>query len=243
MAADRHEAETETPPADASSARRIVRRAMKGSLATLEAKSGAPYASLVAVATLPDIRPVMAISSLSHHHANIVADPRVSLLFDGTPGTGDALEGGRVTVSGRAVPAGGDTAGSRYMARHPGAFYTGFGDFGFFEIEIERVHYVAGFGSVRWFRARDFMVHTGLVDAEPGIVAHMNADHADAVAAYATGLLGAAAADWRMAGIDVEGADLIADGVALRLDFPEPAADAECARKMLVDLAKTARKA
>jgi hypothetical protein len=232
---------SETAPPDARTARRIVRAAMKASLATLEAPSGAPYASLVAVATTPACRPIIAISALSHHHANIAADARVSLLFDGTPASGDPLESGRVTVSGRAVASSDDDVRSRYMARHPGAFYTGFGDFGFFEVEVEKVHFVAGFGRVRWFKGRDFIASADLAAAEADILAHMNADHGDAVAACATGLLGAPAGAWRLAGIDPEGADLILDGVALRLDFPEPATTPADVRAVLVGLAKEAR--
>ena len=44
----------------------------------------------------------------------------------------------------------------------------------------------------------------GLVEAEPGIVEHMNEDHADAVELYATALADASPGAWRMVGIDPE---------------------------------------
>lgn len=242
MSADPVKSAPETAAPEAATARHIARAAVKATLATLESPSGAPYASLVAVATTPDGRPVLAMSSLAHHRANIDKDPRVSLLFDGTPSRGDPLVGGRVTVSGRAVAAEGEIAHHRFRARHPDAFYTDFGDFGFFVVEIEKVHFVAGFGRVRWFRPDGFLVDDSLAAAEADILSHMNADHGDAVRAYATGLLGAAAADWRMTGIDVEGADLVADGVALRLDFPAPVASPGEVRTTLVELAAKARR-
>ena len=65
-----------------------------------------------------------------------------------------------------------------------------------------------------------------LAAAEPDIVTHMNADHADAVRLYASNLLGRAGEGWRMTGIDPEGLDLRrqseTDGETARLDFPEP---------------------
>ena len=67
---------------------------------------------------------------------------------------------------------------------------------------------------------------SALAAAEPEIVAHMNADHADAVQLYARRLLGRAGEGWRMTGIDPEGLDLRrqseTDGETARLDFAEP---------------------
>ena len=67
-----------------------------------------------------------------------------------------------------------------------------------------------GFGRIDWIDGRDllFAADAGaLAAAEPEIVAHMNEDHADAVAALcASGCSGRAGADWRMTGIDPEGA-------------------------------------
>ncbi|VAW13465.1 hypothetical protein MNBD_ALPHA09-2140 [hydrothermal vent metagenome] len=225
----------ETKPVSAGAARHIVRGAGTASLATLEASSGAPYASLVSVATLPSGAPIMTMSSLSHHHANIAADARVSLLFDGTPGQGNPLEGGRVSVSGRAVQVEDEEAARRFMARHREAFYTGFGDFGFFVIDIDRVHFVAGLGRARWFKAAGFEVGSELAETEADILAHVNSAHADDIAAYATGALKGPPGCWRISGIDVEGADLECNGVTLRLDFPHPATTPEEARAMLAE--------
>ena len=57
-----------------------------------------------------------------------------------------------------------------------------------------------------------------LVAAEEEIIIHMNEDHADAVALYATKLLGGASAQWRLVGVDPEGSDLMA--AARRFAFP-----------------------
>ena len=53
---------------------------------------------------------------------------------------------------------------------------------------IERGHLVAGFGRIAWIDGGDFRFAAdaaALAAAEAEIVAHMNADHADAVALYA----------------------------------------------------------
>src|SRR6185437_2650559 len=81
-------------------ARRLVRGADRGTLAT--ALEGWPYASLVLVATAPDGAPLLLLSTLARHTANIAAEPRVSLLVDGTAGLADPLTGPRASLLGRA---------------------------------------------------------------------------------------------------------------------------------------------
>jgi hypothetical protein len=70
----------------------------------------------------------------------------------------------------------------------------------------------------------------------------MNEHHVDAVADHVGGLLGRAGADWRMTGIDPEGADLQRDGETARLDFAAPVVTPAAARAALVELAQNARK-
>ena len=80
-----------------------------------------------------------------------------------------------------------------------------------------------------------------LAAAEADIVAHMNADHTDAVGLYANVLQDRPGAGWRMTGIDPEGVDLRRAGESARLAFETPVSDAESARRELVELAKNAR--
>ena len=77
-------------------ARRLLSEARSGALATLQ-RSGAPYASLVTVATLPDAAPVLLLSQLARHTSNILEDPRVSLMLTERR-VGDPLEGARISI-------------------------------------------------------------------------------------------------------------------------------------------------
>jgi len=81
-----------------------------------------------------------------------------------------------------------------------------------------------------------------LQSAEADIVAHMNDDHADAVQAYAIGLLGKSGKGWRITGCDSEGIDMRLDGKTARLLFAKPVLDAEGARAELARLVKLARR-
>jgi putative heme iron utilization protein len=119
---------------------------------------GAPYVSLVMVAFDAGGAPLLLLSNLAQHSRNLAADPRVSLLFDGTKGFEDPLTGPRLTVLGRAAPCTDADAVERYVAAHPSArAYLGFGDFGLYRVEIDRGHLVAGFGQIRWIEGGDLV--------------------------------------------------------------------------------------
>jgi putative heme iron utilization protein len=228
--------------------RALLRGLDRAALATaLPADGGAwPYASLVLVAVDHDLSPILLISDLAEHTKAIQADARVSLLFDGTAGLDQPLTGPRVTVVGRAERTTDERLKARFLTRHPdSSMYAGFKDFHFYRVAVERAHLVGGFGKIRWIDAAGLMapVATGLAEAEPGIVEHMNEDHSDAVQLYATKLLGRAGADWRMTGIDPEGIDLRKGGEVARLDFDQPLAAGNEARKVLVALVGKARAA
>jgi hypothetical protein len=115
---------------------------------------GAPYVSLVLVAFDADGSPLLLLSRLAQHTKNLLADPRVSLLFDGTTGLEEPLTGPRLTVLGKVAPCSDPEALALYLARHPSAeTYAGFSDFGLYKVTISRGHSVAGFGQIRWIEA------------------------------------------------------------------------------------------
>ncbi|MGD9615520.1 MAG: HugZ family protein [Alphaproteobacteria bacterium] len=235
-------------PNPATKARRLIRERRHAALAT--SLGGWPYASLVAVACDIDASPLLLLSDLATHTGNLLAEPRVSLLFEATAGPPDPLAEPRLTLLGCAERVADPRLASRFAARHPeSAVYAGFADFHLYRVAVARGHLVAGFGRIAWIDG-ETLRFTGaaaaLAAAAPEIVAHMNADHADAVQLYATRLLGRAGAGWRMTGIDPEGLDLRRDSESgvetARLDFPEPALSPAAARRVLVSLAERARR-
>jgi putative heme iron utilization protein len=229
-------------------ARALLRRSRQGALATLVPGSGDPYCSLVNVASHSNGSPILLISRLALHTRNILADPRVSLMLD-ERGEGDPLEGARIMLAGRAEQAGdADEAilRRRYLNAHPAAeAFVNFEDFSFFRIEPAGAHLVAGFGRIVDLEPRQFLTDVSdadaLLEAEQGAIAHMNADHREAMNLYATKLLGAEEADWRCTGCDPDGMDMQAGTQTLRLEFPERVASGTALRKMLVKLAAKAR--
>jgi heme oxygenase (biliverdin-IX-beta and delta-forming) len=233
-----------------STAKKLLRAVRAGALATIDRNTGHPFASLVNVATDSDGSPLILISRLSSHTANLEADDRASVLL-ATAGKGDPLAYPRLTVLGRftkIVRAAADEARlrRRFLARHPKAeLYAGFADFAFWRLTVQSAHLNAGFARAADLTAADITTDISgageVLEAEMSAVRHMNNDHADAVALYATKLLGAAAGPWQVTGLDPDGLDLTCGDAVARLEFPQRLTSAGQLREVLADLAKRAR--
>ena len=233
-----------------SLARELLRSTRAGSLATIDRNTGHPFASLVNVATDSDGAPVILISRLATHTANLEADARASVLLAAT-GKGDPLAHPRLTLLGSFVRVSRDDPSEprlrrRFLARHPKSeLYAGFADFAFWRLDAVSAHLNGGFARAADLTAADVMTDVSgadeLIDTEAGAVTHMNADHAEAVRLYATNLLGAEDGPWRLTGLDPDGLDLAWADRTLRLAFAERVTTAQQLRKVVVDLAAKAR--
>lgn len=201
---------TPLPSDNRAALRRVARACRKASLATLM-EGGAPYASLVTVAFDHDLSPILLLSGLSDHTRNLMADPRASLLLDGTDGHPNPQTGPRVTLTGRAEKVEDESLRARFLARHPGAaLYAGFGDFAIWRLAAERAHFVGGFGRAVWFDT-PFGLNpatlAALREAEPALLAEANRELTEPLARLGGG--------WRVTAVDADGADL-ADGTESR---------------------------
>ncbi len=240
-----------TPDFDATAvAKALLRTTRAGALATIDRYTGHPFGSLVNVATDIDGSPLILISRLSTHTANLENDRRASLLL-ASVGRGDPLAHPRLTVLGNFAPIKREDPSEarlrrRFLARHPKSeLYAGFADFSFWRLAVASAHLNAGFARATDLKAADLIADIGgaenLIEAEAGAVTHMNEDHADAVRLYATRLLGAEDGPWRLTGLDPEGVDLAQGDATLRLPFTQRVTTAAALRKVLVDLAMQAQ--
>jgi heme iron utilization protein len=231
-------------------AKGLLRATRAGALATIDRNTDHPFASLVNVATDVDGAPLILVSRLSTHTANLEVDGRASLLL-ASSGKGDPLAHPRLTLLGGFTQIAREGGGvqrvrRRFLARHPKSeLYAGFADFSFWRLDVASAHLNGGFARAADLKAGDVMTDISgaenLIDAEESAVTHMNGDHAEAVRLYATRLLGAEDGPWRLTGLDPDGLDLARGDLTLRLPFAERVTDAEQLRKVVVDLAKQAR--
>lgn len=237
----------ELPPAPDASVdivRRLIRGADRGVLSTrLAGGDGWPYGSLVMIGVDHDLSPILLLSDLAEHTKNIAADPRASLLIDGTLGHDDPLSAPRVALMGRIARIDDRASTTRYIAHHPAsALYVEFADFHFFRLTIERAHLVAGFGRIRWLEADQIQPPwpVELVRDERKLVEGLNQD---------TGLVrrlaikGGAETDigWKLAELDRDGLDLAQRGQRLRLWFERPASTTDEVLAAIDQLLRAAR--
>jgi putative heme iron utilization protein len=239
--------ETARPPEDfnpVAVAKYLLRATRAGALATIDRNTGHPFSSLVNIATDADGAPLILVSRLSTHTANIEVDPRASVLLAST-GKGDPLAYPRLTVLGtfakieRNTPDGARVQ-RRFLSRHPKSnLYAGFGDFSFWRLNVVAAHLNGGFARAADLKANDVITSLDgaaeIVEIEEGAVAHMNADHPDAVRLYATKLLGEADGAWQVTGVDPDGLDLALGDRPARMSFAERVTNGLMLRKILAE--------
>jgi len=237
-------------PTHAERARTLVARIPTGTLCTLALEpEGYPYGSFVTVA-FDDGNPVFLISALAEHTKNLEHDPRASLLV-AEGGAADPLANGRVTILGRCTRVDGDGGSARaaFLTVHPNSsYYADFRDFGFWKLHVDHVRYIGGYGRMSWISKDDWQSAEPdpLAPSAAGVIAHMNADHADALVLYckafsrATEITSAS-----MTGVDRYGFEMSAmtpkGPRPVRLAFPTPVSTPEQARAALISMLKDAR--
>jgi heme iron utilization protein len=227
--------------------RHLLRATRAGALGTLDRETGFPITTLVSVATDLDGVPVVLVSGLSHHTKNLLADPRCSVLLS-EGGRGDPLAHPRLTLTARAEQVRDDTIRRRFLARHPKAkLYVDFPDFVFYRLIPLRMQLNGGFA--RAFDGDAGLILSGIenragfAELEESAVAHLNDDHAEALALYARTLCNMGDGHWRATGLDPDGLDLALGERTARIRFSPPLGDAKSLRLGLKQLADMARQA
>ena len=190
-------------------------------------------------------------SQLAEHTKNLEQDPRASLLgVEG--GSADPLANGRVTVLGacRRVERDGGSARAAFLAAHPNsAYYADFRDFAYWKLHVESARYIGGYGRMSWISKTEWQTAEPdpLAPSAADIVAHMNADHADAMVLYCKAFSKATeTTSASMIGIDRYGFEMSAmtnqGPRPVRLAFAKPISTPEEARAALTAMLKDARR-
>jgi len=238
-------------PSAAEQARTIAAANNAATLATLTS-DGDPWASLVAYGLLNGA-PVLCVSNLAEHGRNLAAKPRASLSIVTASSDADPLATGRITLAGRVTPPAADEHAARtaYLYAVPASrFYLEFSDFTLWVLQVERVRWVGGYGRMDSASGEQYLAAEPdpVTPAAAGAIAHLNADHADALTAMAKAFGGYPdTANAVCTDIDRYGLDLRVHtprGVAYtRVGFPEPLSSATQLRSVTAELARAAAQA
>lgn len=244
---------TAPEPTYAERARTLVQREAIGTLSSNSVKHpGWPFGSVMPYALTADGAPLFLISGMAIHTQNVLDDPRASLLVMQSGNASDPLGLARATLLGTVtriddVP---DELRRAYLERHPNArHWIDYSDFGFFRLDVTQLYFVGGFGVMGWVPADDYASAEAdpLTDAAPGILEHMNRDHAPALREITRHFGNLDAEETTMVSCDRLGFVVrarTADGMkGLRIAFTEEVRSAEDARRVLVAMVRAARDA
>jgi putative heme iron utilization protein len=238
-------------PTHAERARTLAARIPTGTLCTLAIEpAGYPYGSFVTVG-FENGNPIFLISQLAEHTRNLERDSRASLLVAESVAA-DPLANGRVTMLGPCTRVEGDGGSARaaFFAAHPNArYYADFRDFGFWKLHVDAVRYIGGYGRMSWVSKDEWQTAEPdpLASSAAGVIAHMNADHADAMVLYCKAFSKATdVAAATMTGIDRYGFEMSAKTAEgprpVRLAFAAPVSTPDEARVALIAMLKDARR-
>lgn len=253
--ADTTEAEEPNPAPETSLAERARTMLSLNQVGVLSTHSnkrkGFPFGSTMPYALDDAGRPLFLISTMAMHTKNLKADPHTSLFVSVPDIQGDPLGAGRMTLIGIAEPVPQDElnlARAAYLARHENArYYVDFADFSFWRLNPVDLYFVGGFGVMGWVDSSDFgqAVPDPLAEAAPGILDHMNNDHASALIEIARHEKGLAATEAKMTAVDRLGFHVrlkTPERVrSVRIGFPDEVRSAEECRQAFVEMVKRAR--
>ena len=239
-------------PSFAERAKTLVSLEQLGTLSTVSNRHlGWPFGSVMPYSLDQHHQPIFLISSMAVYTKNLEADPRASLLVALSAGTGDPLAVARVTLMGEVclVPrAERPAVRTTYLATHENAaVWVDFDDFAFYRLTVTDVYYVGGFGAMDWVAAHHYAEAEPdpLAHAAPGILTHMNQDHADALQLYCRAYAGLEADEATMLSVDRLGFRVrVRTGErvrGVRLAFPREIRTAQEARTVLVEMVREAR--
>jgi putative heme iron utilization protein len=146
----------------ASQARALLQQQQQGVLSTISVhQAGYPYGSLTPYALSRRGAPLILISTLAAHTQNLAADDRASLFIAAVDESLDPQAGTRISLLGRfARVAAAEVADARtrFANRLPRASANSqTPDFQLWEMEVEAVRLVAGFGQIGWLEGAEIL--------------------------------------------------------------------------------------
>jgi putative heme iron utilization protein len=236
-------------PSLAERARTLASIGLIGSLSTHSQKfPGFPFGSLMPYAADALGGPIFFISSMAMHTHNLRQDARASLLIVQPDVSEDPLGAARLTLLGDVSEAPAAEVRELYLARHENAkFWQDYSDFAYYRLRVSAAYFIGGFGVMGWVSAQDYRSAPPdpLAKAAPGIIRHMNNDHADALRLIARKFCGEEPEEAAMIAVDRLGFQLrLKSGDRIhgrRVAFLREVRDPEDARAAFVEMVRQAR--
>ena len=210
--------------------RKIIRESKTAVLSTCLNKKEWPYGSLVLSCCEHDGSPYIFISELAEHTKAIRNNNKVSIFYENCNFLDDPLAGTRFSVLCSAFEAfEKEEKGlllNRFLLRHPEAkIYSKFNDFTIFNLFVEKVHLISGFGKIYWLDRNEVLgnKYKTLIDSEQKIIDQIN---------------NRILSNPHIIGVDSEGYDFLIKKECFRTEFEIEVKDAETAKIEIMKIIK-----
>lgn len=210
---------------------------------------GFPVGSIVGFHTDSQGKPFFALSTMSGHTKDIIADGRASLCIT-SKNFKDAADG-RVTLIGKISKLPQEKTQAyreEYLKKHKDAFWIDFGDFSYFSLDsIENVRYVGGFARAGSISGEDYVSCEAdpLASFSEHVISHMNSDHAESTVAMIKHYIGVEVSDAKILSLDKYGMTVEAkmdfaggEVSKLRLPFTKEVTDRKAVKEVIVEMTK-----
>ncbi|MGU3575771.1 HugZ family protein [Brucellaceae bacterium C25G] len=223
----------------------FLRTARFGALACINADSGRPNASRVALATDYDGTPLILVSALAAHTPALLSNPYCSLLI-GEPGKGDAMAYARTTIHCKAVQIKRDhptysNLRTRYLNHNPkGALYVDLGDFSFFRLEIDGASLNGGFGKAFNLTREDLVcdpqISASIAVHETETIEFLNQNYKDKIRDFAHQTFKPSSANqtWTLSAVDTDGFNIRSNESVERVWFKEKLINSDDSKKQII---------
>jgi putative heme iron utilization protein len=193
-------------------------------------------------------RPIFFVSSMAMHTHNLRQDRRASLLITQPDVSGDPLGAARLTLLGNVTEVPAADVKELYLSRYDNAkFWQEYTDFAYYRLQVSAAYFIGGFGVMGWISAEDYgsAPPDPLATAAPGIIRHMNNDHADALRLIARRFAGEASDEAALTAVDRLGFHLrLKSGDRIhgqRVAFLREVRNTEEARAVFVEMVRQAK--
>jgi len=236
-------------PSLAERARTLASLGRIGTLSTHSRRfPGFPFGSMMPYAADELGRPAFFISSMAMHTQNLRQDERASLLLTQPDVSGDPLGAARLTLLGAVTEVPAAEVRDLYLSRYESAkYWQNYTDFAYYRLAVSGVYFIGGFGVMGWISAEDYgsSLPDPLAEVAPGIIQHMNTDHADSLLLIARHLAGETADEAAMTAVDRLGFHLrLRSGERIhgrRVAFLREVRNSDAARGVLIEMVRQAR--
>ena len=226
----------------------LFRSSDEAILSTISKKyDGYPFGSFVTYVTGVNREIYIYTSKIAQHTINIKNNPKSCLTISTTKGSDDKQDSARLSLIGNLKeiqPSNYEYCAQRFFKFLPESEkYSKMHDFDFYQLDIENVRWIGGFGEIAWLKRDNWQETKNMWASKASeMIEHMNSDHKNVISSGLNCIYGIKDKNAFMLELCIDGYFAKSKGKIYFIGFDKPCFKSNEVRKMLVKQAKQFRK-